>query len=86
MSDLSVSRTVLPSPDADTGQLSVGNYELPGVESYYWLAPERYVGNLLTSYGTNVTFTVSWVVMRGDTSGRPTVGPNMILVVSMPIL
>ncbi|KAJ9598480.1 hypothetical protein L9F63_010833, partial [Diploptera punctata] len=72
VSDLAVTRTVLPSPDADTGQLSVGNYELPGVESYFWLAPERYRGNLLTSYGTNVTFTVSWVAMRGDTSGRPT--------------
>lgn len=82
VSDLAVSRTVLPSLDTETKQLSVGNYELPGVESYFWLAPENYLGNLLTSYGSNVSFSVSWVVMRGDTSGRPTVGPNMVLIVS----
>jgi laminin alpha 1/2 len=82
VSDLAVSRTVLPSLDTETKQLSVGNYELPGVESYFWLAPENYHGNLLTSYGSNVSFSVSWVVMRGDTSGRPTVGPNMVLIVS----
>jgi hypothetical protein len=82
VSDLAVSRTVLPSLDTETRQLSVGNYELPGVESYFWLAPEHYHGNLLTSYGSSVSFSVSWVVMRGDTSGRPTAGPNMVLIVS----
>ncbi|KDR22194.1 Laminin subunit alpha-1, partial [Zootermopsis nevadensis] len=80
VSDLAVSRTVLPSLDTETKQLSVGNYELPGVESYFWLAPENYHGNLLASYGSNVSFSVSWVVMRGDTSGRPTVGPNIVLI------
>ena len=82
MSDLSVSRTVPPIIDTETKQLSVGYYEWPGVESYFWLAPEEYQGNLLTSYGSNVSFSVSWVVMRGDTSGRPTVGPDIVLIVS----
>jgi len=82
VSDLSVSRTVPPIIDTETKQLSVGYYEWPGVESYFWLAPEEYRGNLLTSYGSNVSFSVSWVVMRGDTSGRPTVGPDIALIVS----
>ncbi|XP_046676227.1 laminin subunit alpha-1 isoform X3 [Homalodisca vitripennis] len=80
ISDANVSRTVLPSVDPDTGLLSVGNYELPGVDSYYWLAPAEYLGNKLTSYGATLTFRVSWVVMRGDTSGKPTMGPDIILV------
>ncbi|XP_068083310.1 laminin subunit alpha-1 [Anabrus simplex] len=80
VTDLLVSRTVLPSIHSRSKYLTVGNYELPGVESYYWLAPESWRGNRLTSYGTNLTFSVDWVVMRGDTSGKPTVGPNVILV------
>jgi laminin alpha 1/2 len=83
VTDLAVSRTVLPSLDVEIKQLSVGNYELPGVECYFWMAPEHYRGNLLSSYGSNVSFSVSWVVMRGDTSGRPTTGPNMVLIVSV---
>jgi laminin alpha 1/2 len=82
VSDLSVSRTVPPFVDTETKQLSVGYYEWPDVESYFWLAPEHYRGNLLASYGSNVSFGVSWVVMRGDTSGRPTVGPDVVLIVS----
>lgn len=83
VSDLNVTHTVLPSVDPDTGLLNVGNYELPGVEPYYWLAPGEYLGNRLTSYGATLTFRVSWVVMRGDTSGKPTTGPDLVLVVSL---
>ena len=79
---MSVSRTVHPIVDTETKLLSVGYYEWPDVESYFWLAPEQYQGKLLASYGSNVSFSVSWVVMRGDTSGRPTVGPDMVLIVS----
>ncbi|XP_069690531.1 laminin subunit alpha-2 isoform X2 [Periplaneta americana] len=80
VSDLTVTSTVYPSMDTETRQLSVGNYELLGVESYFWLAPDPYLGNQLSSYGSNMNFSVSWVVMRGDTSGKPTVGPNIILI------
>lgn len=86
ISDGNVTRTVLPSVDPDTGLLSVGNYELPGVENYYWLAPAEYLGNKLSSYGATLTFRVSWVVMRGDTSGKPTMGPDIVLVVSRSYL
>lgn len=60
--------------------LTIGNYELPGVEAYYWLAPKLYLGNKLETYGSYLVFKVHWVVMRGDTSGKPTQGPNLILV------
>lgn len=59
---------------------SVGNYELPGIENLYWLAPRDYLGNKLEIYGSSFVFNVQWVVMRGDTSGEPTIGPDMIVV------
>lgn len=59
---------------------SLGNYEFPGITSLYWFAPEEYLGNKLEAYNSNFQFKVQWVVMRGDTSGEPTPGPNIILV------
>ncbi|XP_050306912.1 laminin subunit alpha-1 [Anthonomus grandis grandis] len=46
----------------------------------YWLAPKEYSGNKLESYGSSFEFTVRWDNFRGDTSGGPTIGPDMILV------
>lgn len=43
----------------DKGLFSMGNYELPDIESLYWLAPEPYLGNKLESYGSIFTFKVS---------------------------
>lgn len=59
---------------------SGGNYELPGVENLYWLAPNDYLGNKLESYGSHFVFNVQWEEMRGDTSGEPTFGPDMVIV------
>lgn len=53
-------------------------YELE-LEAVYWSAPRTYLGNKLTSYGSHFLFKVDWVVVRGDTSGKPTNGPNIIL-------
>nr|XP_018899369.1 PREDICTED: laminin subunit alpha-1 [Bemisia tabaci] len=78
--DLGVTRTVLPTLDIETNQLYIGNYELPGVESYFWLAPEVYRGDKVTSYGSRIQFHVSWVVMRGDTSGKPTETPDIVII------
>lgn len=64
----------------DRGMLSIGNYELPGIEAYYWLAPKLYLGNKLEAYGSDLLFKVHWVVMRGDTSGKPTKGPNLVII------
>lgn len=81
---MAVSRTVLPLMDPETGLLSISNFELPGVEHYFWLAPKPYCGNKLSSYGSTLTFRIAWVVMRGDTSGKPTTGPDVVIVVSFP--
>lgn len=77
---MSVTNSVIPTLDTDTGWLTVGNYELPGIESYYWNAPDLYLGNKLKAYGSRLIFQVGWVVMRGDTSGKPTTGPNVIII------
>ncbi|XP_017770697.1 PREDICTED: laminin subunit alpha-1-like, partial [Nicrophorus vespilloides] len=79
ISDISVSEVEEPTLD-EHDMISVGNYEIPGIEAYYWLAPEVYLGNKLEAYGGELVFKVHWVVMRGDTSGKPTTGPNVILV------
>lgn len=80
MTDIGITNVVVPTLDPDTGWLTVGNFELPGIESYYWNAPDLYLGNKLEAYGSILIFRVGWVVMRGDTSGKPTTGPNMIMV------
>lgn len=64
----------------EQGILSMANYEVSGSGPYYWLAPSSYLGNKLIVYGSIFTFRVIWIVMRGDTSGKPTKGPNIILV------
>uniref|UniRef100_A0A1B0D2T9 Uncharacterized protein n=1 Tax=Phlebotomus papatasi TaxID=29031 RepID=A0A1B0D2T9_PHLPP len=80
MTDLSQSIVAYPSRDNATGHLFFGLYEMPEVESVYWVAPEIYCGNLLTSYGSRFLVDISWVIIRGDTSGKATSGPNVILV------
>ncbi|KAE8736883.1 hypothetical protein FOCC_FOCC017661 [Frankliniella occidentalis] len=77
--DIRVTETVTPVVDQDTGLLTVADADLD-VDSYYWVAPPSYRGNLLASYGSTMTFRTSWVVMRGDTSGKPTAGPDLILI------
>ncbi|RZC38567.1 Laminin B domain containing protein, partial [Asbolus verrucosus] len=77
--DLNISEVVKPIWD-DKGLFSIGNYELPNIESLYWLAPTPYLANKLEYYGSLFTFKVHWVIMRGDTSGKPTTGPNIIMV------
>lgn len=53
--------------------------ELEEISAVYWAAPKSYLGNKLTSYGSHFVFKTEWVVSRGDTSGQPTSGPNLIL-------
>ncbi|XP_076279706.1 wing blister isoform X1 [Lasioglossum baleicum] len=79
VTDMNASRAVIPVLDTDNGWLTVSRYEVE-YDSPFWLAPAIYCGNRLSSYGSNITYSVTWVVMRGDTSGKPTVGPNVILV------
>ena len=79
ISDISMAHFAQPTLD-ERDMLSITNYEIPNIETYYWLAPSVYSGNKLLMYGSNLTFKVHWEVMRGDTSGKPTRTPNVILV------
>lgn len=79
LTDLKVTNFITPVTSF-TSVFSVGNFEIPGVENLYWLAPDEYRGNKLESYGSTFVFNVQWVVMRGDTSGEPTIGPDIVLV------
>jgi len=67
--------------DSDTGDISIGHDEVyaSSSELYYWLAPPSYSGNRLEMYGGILEVDVSWDVMRGDSSGRPTPGVDVIL-------
>ncbi|XP_043271259.1 laminin subunit alpha-1 [Venturia canescens] len=79
ITDMNASRSLLVNADPDSGLLTMSSFEVE-YQSPYWLAPKIYAGNRLSSYGSNLTYSVTWVVMRGDTSGKPTTEPNVILV------
>lgn len=79
LTDLKVSNVVKPNWNGQS-VFSLGNYEFSGLKSLYWLAPDEYLGNKLEAYNSNFDFKVQWVVMRGDTSGEPTRGPNIIII------
>lgn len=78
LTDIQRTQAIAVAVDAETKRLIFGN-ELDEVEAIYWQAPAGYLGNRLTSYGARLQLQLSWVVMRGDTSGKPTTGPNVIL-------
>lgn len=80
VTDISKSLITVPSRDNETGFLVFGMYELPDTESVYWLAPEPYAGNILQNYGSTLEYTISWLIVRGDTSGKPTTGPSIVLI------
>lgn len=80
VTDISKSVTAYPTRDNNTGNMVFGNFELPDIEAVYWSAPANYLGNRLTSYGSRLVFELLWDVDRGDTSGKPTKGPNLILI------
>lgn len=80
MTDISKSLVAYATRDNDTGNLVFGMYELPDTEAVYWLAPKMYTGNRLDSYGATFDFHIGWIIVRGDTSGKPTSGPSIILM------
>lgn len=80
VTDISRTHFTYPSRDNETGFMVVGMFDLDDIESIYWDAPELYLGNRLTSYGAHLVVQISWVHIRGDTSGKPTSGPAVILV------
>lgn len=82
VTDMNATRAIVPILDTDNGWLTIAAFDVE-YDSPFWLAPRIYCGNRLSSYGSNLTYSVSWVVMRGDTSGKPITGPNVILIVSI---
>lgn len=82
VTDMNASRAIIPILDTDNEWLTVTAFDVE-YDSPFWLAPDIYTGNRVSSYGSNLTYSVTWVVMRGDTSGKPTTEPNVILVVNI---
>ncbi|XP_014473552.1 PREDICTED: laminin subunit alpha-1 isoform X2 [Dinoponera quadriceps] len=79
VTDMNASRAVVPTLMTDDGWLTVTADEVE-YSSPFWLAPQVYIGNLISSYGSNLTYSVTWAVIRGDSSGKPTIEPNVILI------
>lgn len=79
MTDLQISRIVKPNWNGQS-IFSLGSNEFSDVKSLYWFAPEEYLGSKLDAYNSNFFFQVQWVVMRGDTSGEPTKGPDVVFI------
>ena len=52
---------------------------MQGIETYFWQAPEQYIGNKLVSYGLRIKILTSWHTRRGDTAGTATNGPDIII-------
>lgn len=78
VSDLDGRKVVDPTP-TDEGNFVIANDELPGIDNYYWDAPKDYLGEKLYSYGGDLRFVLSYVVLRGDTSGWFTEDADVIL-------
>lgn len=79
VTDLPGSKVIEPEVHPTEGYLVVANDELPGLNSYYWDAPQEYLGSKLYSYGGDIRFVLSYIVARGDTSGWFTRDPDVIL-------
>lgn len=80
VTNIALSEIIQPIFDPERNMLSIGNHEISDVEAYYWMAPDLYLGNQLEIYGSKLTYKIHWYVMRGDTSGKPTTGPNIIII------
>jgi laminin, alpha 1/2 len=78
--DILKTQTAYPTRDNETGFMVFGMYELADIEAVYWSAPQIYLGNRLEHYGSHFLYQMDWVIVRGDTSGKPTSGPNFILM------
>ncbi|XP_063590781.1 laminin subunit alpha lam-3-like isoform X2 [Penaeus indicus] len=77
VTDLSRKRVVAAAREGT--DVHIAHDDMGFFEAYYWLAPQEYLGRRMTSYGQTLTVKVSWVRLRGDTSGRPTRCPDVII-------
>ncbi|XP_055952530.1 laminin subunit alpha-1-like isoform X1 [Argiope bruennichi] len=77
VTDLKGTRVVKPLPE--NGNVVIANDDVSNFNTYYWLAPPDYLGKKLYSYGSDLKFTLSYVVARGDTSGTYTENADVVL-------
>ncbi|GFU33502.1 laminin subunit alpha-1 [Nephila pilipes] len=77
VTDLKGTRVVKPLPE--NGNVVIANDDVSHFSTYYWLAPPDYLGKKLYSYGSDLKFTLSYVVARGDTSGTYTENADVVL-------
>lgn len=66
-------------PTMHNKEFMIANDDMLPYNKYYWLAPEDYIGKKLYSYGGELTFTIRYIIARGDTSGSYTDDPDVIL-------
>ncbi|GBP92566.1 Laminin subunit alpha-1 [Eumeta japonica] len=53
--------------------------QVDGWKGFFWLT-ELWNGTQLDAYGGSLVFRTFWDVMRGDTGGVPTAGPDVVLI------
>ncbi|XP_065339678.1 laminin subunit alpha lam-3 [Cloeon dipterum] len=82
VTDLERSKMIPASRIGANGPLSIAADDLPfRTENYYWIAPPlQYLADILTSYGQQLKMELSWTAARGDTSGRPTMCADLVLI------
>lgn len=64
--------------------MSIGNanffvFQVEGWEYFYWMT-NSFNGDQLAAYGGEVLASVYWGIVRGDTGGNPTFGPDVVLI------
>ena len=83
VTDLRGSLVVEPYWSTVTNGITIAEEDMQGLETYYWQAPEEYIGNRLVVYGLQIKIKTSWHTGRGDTAGTATLGPDIIIQVSV---
>ncbi|XP_052756765.1 laminin subunit alpha-1 [Galleria mellonella] len=78
VSDVEGNQTLQASID-EQGKPYLISYEVEGWESFYW-ATDSWNGEQLSMYGGEIHATLNLGIVRGDTGGNPTVGPDIILI------
>ncbi|XP_025195973.1 laminin subunit alpha-1 [Melanaphis sacchari] len=87
ITDLKLTKTIFPSTDSSIGIASISSFDIPvDVDNFYWLSPSQFTGNKLSSYGSSLYFSISWVIMRGDSSGKQMLDPDVIIIAKENIL
>ncbi|CAK6440721.1 unnamed protein product [Pipistrellus nathusii] len=80
--------TVEPVPEG--AQLSFGNFDQLGHESFYWQLPEAYQGDKVAAYGGKLRYTLSYTAgAQGSSLSDPDIqimGNNIMLVAFQPAL